>query len=41
MFGCTGHQRDKESAEALALWEQMSPKTDADGWSDQDFASLV
>ena len=37
-FGCDGHELDAESAEALALWERLTP--DEHGWSERDFARL-
>jgi hypothetical protein len=36
--GCDAHELDDASAEALALWNRLTP--DEHGWSERDFARL-
>jgi len=36
--GCDAHELDDASAEALALWNRITP--DEHGWSERDFARL-
>ena len=36
--GCDGHTLDTASAEAMAIWQRLTP--DEQGWSERDFARL-